>query len=138
MYLLTMAEQDADFTTETAFFPTRKDAIAAMTKSILEKTDYKSLDEVIDDANDGRCGFSDDDAWAKTKNGDPIRWDIIEVPGKHPDEIKAELDKRMSDNEENLEENEGGYDQGYAEGYHDCLVEMYAYFGIKTEEDYYN
>jgi hypothetical protein len=138
MYLLTMAIQDPDFTVKTEFYPNKEKAVKTMNSGILKVTPFKSLDEIVGYAKRGLCGYTDNSAWAETKKGYPVRWDIIEVPGKHPDEIKAELDKRMAENEENLEENEGGYDQGYAEGYHDCLVEMYAYFGIKTEEDYYN
>ena len=46
--------------------------------------------------------------------------------------------ERITDNQENIDHNEGGYHKGYAEGYHDAFVELLNYLGIEHSEDYYN
>ena len=61
------------------FYKTKKEAHDAMIKSIMQVTDYKTLEEIIDAANAGNAGFSDDDAWAETKQSGIGQWKIIHV-----------------------------------------------------------
>ena len=63
-----------------AFYKTKKEAHDAMIKGIMQVTDYKTLEEIIDAANAGNAGFSDGDAWAETKQSGIGQWKIIHVP----------------------------------------------------------
>ena len=62
-----------------AFYKTKKEAHNAMIKGIMQVTDYKTLEEIIDAANAGNAGFSDDDAWAENKQSGIGQWKIIHV-----------------------------------------------------------
>ncbi len=62
------------------FYPTKKEAIDAMVADIILLTGYKTLEEIIDAANAGECGFSDDEAWAETSQCGTRQWKIVEVP----------------------------------------------------------
>lgn len=66
----------------TSYHDTKKEAIDAMTQDIILLTQYNSLDEIIDAANAGECGFSDDDAWAETNQFGTGQWKIEEIPDK--------------------------------------------------------
>ena len=61
------------------FYKTKKEAHDAMIKGIMQVTDYKTLEEIIDSANAGNAGFSDDDAWAETKQSEIGQWKIVQV-----------------------------------------------------------
>lgn len=62
-----------------SFYSTHEEAHKAMIEDILLSTLYESLDEIIDGANAGLCGFSDDEAWAETESGTG-QWKIVKVP----------------------------------------------------------
>ena len=76
--LISAARDDLDICVE--FFETKKEALDAMIKSIIDSTDYDSLDEILDDAKDDLCGFSDDEAWAFSRQVGTIAWKIVELP----------------------------------------------------------
>ncbi len=65
-----------------SFYKTKQDAINAMVEDILISTSYKSLEEIIEDADAGLCGFSDDEAWAETNQHDTGQWKIVKIPEK--------------------------------------------------------
>ena len=81
--LISITREDLEISS--AFYKTKKEAHEAMINSILSSTNYDTLDEIIEDANAGLCGFSDDDAWAETHHSGMGQWRIIEVPTKIPD-----------------------------------------------------
>ncbi|MBO5550422.1 MAG: hypothetical protein J5966_00555, partial [Lachnospiraceae bacterium] len=58
---------------------TREEAREAMLEDILRSSSYESLDEIIEGANAGFCGFSADEAWAETESGTG-QWKIVKVP----------------------------------------------------------
>lgn len=43
-------------------------------------TDYNSIDEIVMAADSGTAGFSDDEAWAETKQYGEGQWKIVQVP----------------------------------------------------------
>lgn len=53
-------------------------------------------------------------------------------------ELEHCIGRLLHDNEDNIENSDGGYDQGYAEGYHDALVDVMNQFAINHNEEYYN
>jgi len=65
---------------EVSYYNTKKEAIDAMAEDIILMTDYKSLDEIIEAADAGECGFSDDDAWVETNQFGTGQWQIEEIP----------------------------------------------------------
>jgi hypothetical protein len=79
MYILISATQSEVVINE-AFHPTKEAAQEAMLADILLMTDYQDLQEIIDDANAGICGFSDEEAWADTKQCGIACWKIVKVP----------------------------------------------------------
>ena len=69
-----------------SFYETREEAVNAMADDIILMTEYRSLEEIVEDANRGLCGFSDFDAWAETREFDTGQWKIVEIP----EQAKAE------------------------------------------------
>ncbi len=63
-----------------SFYPTKKEAINAMVADIIILTGYETLEEIIEAADAGECGFSDDEAWAETNQCGTGQWKIVEVP----------------------------------------------------------
>ena len=63
-----------------SFYQTREEAREAMLEDILISTPYESLDEIIEEADAGLCGFSDDEAWAETNQNGTGQWKIVKVP----------------------------------------------------------
>lgn len=63
-----------------SFHPTQEKAYEAMVKDILISTSYESEEELRSDAEEGKCGLSDNDAWAETKQFGTGSWKIIELP----------------------------------------------------------
>ena len=59
----------------------QKEAVDAMVKDILLMTNYASLDEIIKASENDEAGFSDDEAWAETKQFGTGQWKIVEIPG---------------------------------------------------------
>ncbi len=51
-----------------------------MIDDIISSTNYNSADEIVEDANAGICGLSDDDAWAHDVYVGTIQWKIVKVP----------------------------------------------------------
>ena len=76
--LISAVRDDLEICVE--FFNTKKEATEAMVKSMIELTSYESLDEILDDAKDDLCGFSDDEAWAFSRHVGTIAWKIVELP----------------------------------------------------------
>ncbi len=64
----------------TSFYDTQKEAYDAMVADILLMTEYETLEEIIDAANAGECGFSDNDAWAETNQFGTGQWNIEKIP----------------------------------------------------------
>ena len=60
-------------------FATKKAAHEAMLKEILDQSDYASVEELVDAANVGEAGYSDDEAWIHHSSSDTIVWRIVEV-----------------------------------------------------------
>lgn len=66
-----------------AFYPANTDIKAVrndMVDDIILMTDYKSLDDIVDGADAGECGFSGTDAWATTKQFGLEQWEIFAIP----------------------------------------------------------
>ena len=79
MYAL-ISTNRMDMKISTRFYKTRNQAIDAMTEDIISMTDYKNLDEIIEVANSGECGFSDNDAWIESHKYDTVIWKITKIP----------------------------------------------------------
>ena len=79
MYVLISTTRD-DLEISESFHETKEAARQAMIDDIILLTDYESLDEIIEEADAGLCGFSDDDAWAETNQCGTGQWKIVEVP----------------------------------------------------------
>lgn len=75
--LISVARDDLEICVE--FFATKREAVDAMVKSIIELTSYASLDEILRDAEEDLCGYSEDEAWADSRVG-TISWKIVELP----------------------------------------------------------
>lgn len=56
-----------------------KEAHDEMLKEILDQSSYENVDELIDAANAGEAGYSDDEAWISHPSCDTIVWKIISV-----------------------------------------------------------
>ena len=65
-----------------SFYDTHEEAHKAMIEDILISTPYESLEEIIEDADAGLCGFSDDEAWAETNQSGTGQWKIVEIPAQ--------------------------------------------------------
>lgn len=63
-----------------SFYLTKEEAVEAMINDIIDSTPYESLEEIIDNANVGYCGLSDDESWAETTSDDTCQWKIVELP----------------------------------------------------------
>ena len=63
-----------------SFHPTQEKAYEAMMEDILISTSYESEEEIRSDAEEGKCGLSDNDAWAETMQFGTCSWKIIELP----------------------------------------------------------
>ena len=60
-------------------FASKKQAHEAMLAEVLDQGKYESVEELIDAANAGEAGFSDDEAWIRHNTCDTIVWKIIAV-----------------------------------------------------------
>lgn len=61
-----------------SFYNGKEDAVSGMTEDMLSCTEYRSLEEIIDAADAGLCGFdSDGESWAITEDGYIKYWKII-------------------------------------------------------------
>ena len=63
-----------------SFYESKEAAHKAMIGDILISTSYESLEEIIEEADAGLCGFSDDEAWAETMQNGTGQWKIVEIP----------------------------------------------------------
>lgn len=78
--LISTARNTLEITQST--YPTEEAARNAMIEDIINSTGYESLDEIVDAANRGECGFSDRDAWAETHEQGTAQWNIVEIKEK--------------------------------------------------------
>jgi hypothetical protein len=60
-------------------FDTVEDAHNQMLTEILDQSDYESVDDLVNTANNGEAGYSDRDAWISHSECDTIVWSIITV-----------------------------------------------------------
>ncbi len=67
-----------------SFYATKQEAINAMKEDMELSCGFESLDEIIEAANRGEAGFSDDEAWAETNDQGTGQWKIIELPIQKP------------------------------------------------------
>lgn len=67
-----------------------KEAHDEMLKEILDQSSYENVDELIDAANAGEAGYSDDEAWISHLSYDTIAWKIISVEVPDVKTIKSE------------------------------------------------
>ncbi len=81
MYALISTDRD-ELNIVTQFFNTQKEAHNTMVKEILEETYYESVADIVDAADAGECGFSDNDAWAEGRGYGTVQWNIVKVPEK--------------------------------------------------------
>lgn len=51
-----------------------------MVQDMIQSTSYESLEEILADADEDLCGFSDDEAWAETHDSGTEQWKIVELP----------------------------------------------------------
>lgn len=79
--LISTNRTELDITTKE--FSSMKEAHDEMLKEILDQSIYENVDELIDAANAGEAGYSDDEAWISHLSCDTIAWKIISV--KVPD-----------------------------------------------------
>ena len=79
MYIL-ISTNKMDMEISTRFYKTKNQAIDAMTEDIISMTDYKNLNEIIEAANSGECGLSDDNAWIESHQYDTVVWKITKIP----------------------------------------------------------
>lgn len=63
---------------------------------------------------------------------------ITSIPDKpiSLQDFVSEFKDRVEENEENVITNQ--FDKGYKNGYHDALIEVFNFFDIKHDEDFYN
>ena len=80
MFILMSVTRD-ELSISENFCATKQEAVDAMVKDILLMTNYASLDEIIKASENDEAGFSDDEAWAETKQFGTGQWKIVEVPG---------------------------------------------------------
>ena len=76
--LISVTRLELDITE--SYHKTKQEAIDAMIKDMIISTPYESLDEIIEAADAGECGFSDDEAWAETNQHETGQWKIVELP----------------------------------------------------------
>ncbi len=79
MYELISASRD-DLTICESFYNTKKEAIDAMVADMLTCCDFESLDEIVEAADRGDAGFSDDESWAETMQCGTGVWKIVKIP----------------------------------------------------------
>lgn len=79
MYILISVTRD-ELTINESFYKTKAEAIDGMIADIICMTDYNSVDEIVMAADSGTAGFSDDEAWAETKQYGEGQWKIVQVP----------------------------------------------------------
>ncbi len=76
--LITTSEPDLDLSVEE--FPSADAAHDEMLKQILDQSDYNSEEELVDEANAGLAGYSDDEAWAVSRRScGTVVWKIVAV-----------------------------------------------------------
>lgn len=80
MFILMSVTRD-ELSISENFCATKQEAVDAMVKDILLMTNYASLDEIIKASENDEAGFSDDEAWAETKQFGTGQWKIVEIPG---------------------------------------------------------
>lgn len=73
--LITTDRVNLDLTSEE--FPSAKAAHDEMLNQILDQSDYNSVEELVDAANAGEAGYSNDEAWISHSSYDTIVWKII-------------------------------------------------------------
>lgn len=83
MYILTSVTE-LELEICESFYETKQEAITAMEEDIIRVTEYNTLEEIVGAANAGYAGFSDDDAWAETKQSGTGQWKIVQVPNQLP------------------------------------------------------
>ena len=79
MYALLSVTHD-ELTIIATFHKTKEEAHEAMVQDILKSTQYSTVDEIVEAADEGLCGFSDDEAWAETRYQGTGQWSIVPVP----------------------------------------------------------
>ena len=65
---------------QTMYFGSRNEAISSMTDRIMSSAGYGSLEDLIENAGCGNCGFSDDESWVVTKDKGLVYWNIAVIP----------------------------------------------------------
>lgn len=93
---------------DSAEFNTPKAAHDQMLAEILAESNYANEKELIDAANAGEAGYSDDEAWIHHATCDTIVWKIIAVATETKDDrncmrvkdLKSILEKEYDDNAE--------------------------------------
>ena len=60
-------------------FSSAKAAHDEMLKQILDQSNYNSVEELVDAANAGEAGYSNDEAWISHSSYDTIVWKIVAV-----------------------------------------------------------
>ena len=80
MFILMSVTRD-ELSISENFCATKQEAVDAMVKDILLMTNYASLDGIIKASENDEAGFSDDEAWAETKQFGTGQWKIVEIPG---------------------------------------------------------
>lgn len=86
MYELIFVTRD-DLTICENFYNTKKEAIDAMVEEMLTFCDFESLDEIVEAADRGDAGFSDDESWAETKDCGTAVWKIVKIPTEIEQEV---------------------------------------------------
>ena len=81
MYIL-ISVTELDLKICESLYETKPEVLDAMAEDIIRVTEYNTLEEIIDAANAGYAGFSDDDAWAETKQSGTGQWKIVQVPNQ--------------------------------------------------------
>ncbi len=92
--LISVTRSELDIVT--SLYATKKEAIDAMVEDMIISTPYESLDEIVDAANSGECGFSDDESWAETNQHGTGEWKIVELPNTSPNVSEKELGRNIS------------------------------------------
>ncbi len=84
--LISVSREDLEIAT--SIHPTKEAAINAMIADIILQTNYESLEDIVKAAEDGECGFSENDAWAETNQFGTGTWKIEELPGSPDTSVK--------------------------------------------------
>ena len=76
--LITVDQETLDLSVEK--FPSAEAAHDEMLKQMLDQSDYNSEEELVDAANAGEAGYSDDEAWAVSRRScGTVVWKIVAV-----------------------------------------------------------